>query len=160
MGYVDSSRPHKHWHGLDSVEWDEFSGQYPPEISSMYEKIETTPDDLLLWFHHVPYTQKLQPGKSVIQHFYDAHYAGAATAQTFPRNGSHREIKSTERDMIMSCTDLRIRLATRLYSVMPSVNTTIISLVYQTKLVVLVRRSIPGELKLRIWNWLDAYSMQ
>uniref|UniRef100_A0A093V7R5 Alpha-glucuronidase n=1 Tax=Talaromyces marneffei PM1 TaxID=1077442 RepID=A0A093V7R5_TALMA len=61
-----------------------YSGQYPPEISSMYENIETTPDDLLLWFHHVPYTQKLQSGKTVIQHFYDAHYTGAATAQTFP----------------------------------------------------------------------------
>lgn len=62
-----------------------FSGQYPPEIAAMYEEIETTPDDLLLWFHHVPYTQQLKSGKTVIQHFYDAHYAGAETAQTFPK---------------------------------------------------------------------------
>ncbi|EED24209.1 hypothetical protein TSTA_075820 [Talaromyces stipitatus ATCC 10500] len=27
---------------------------------------------------------KLQSGKTVIQHFYDAHYTGAAAAQTFP----------------------------------------------------------------------------
>lgn len=60
-----------------------FSGQYPPEIASMYENLETTPDNLLLWFHHVNYTQPLQSGKTVIQHFYDAHYDGAATAQTF-----------------------------------------------------------------------------
>ncbi|KAH8724972.1 glycoside hydrolase superfamily [Phaeosphaeriaceae sp. PMI808] len=59
------------------------AGQYPPEIAQKYEKIETTPDNLLLWFHHVPYTQRLKSGKSVIQHFYDAHYEGAATAQTF-----------------------------------------------------------------------------
>lgn len=72
--------------GMDRTVWNGtgFSGQYPPDISSMYENIETTPDDLLLWFHHVPYTQKLQSGKTVIQHFYDAHYTGAATAQTFP----------------------------------------------------------------------------
>lgn len=38
----------------------------------------------MLWFHHVPYTFKLHSGKSVIQHFYDAHYAGAETAATFP----------------------------------------------------------------------------
>ncbi|KAF2029694.1 alpha-glucuronidase [Setomelanomma holmii] len=59
------------------------AGQYPPEIAAMFEDIETTPDNLLLWFHHVPYTQKLKSGKTVIQHFYDAHYEGAAVAQEF-----------------------------------------------------------------------------
>jgi alpha-glucuronidase len=59
------------------------AGQYAPEIAQMYENIESTPDNLLLWFHHVPYTQRLKSGKTVIQHFYDAHYDGAATAQTF-----------------------------------------------------------------------------
>jgi alpha-glucuronidase len=60
-----------------------FSGQYPSEVAAMYEKIETTPDNLLLWFHHVDYTHRLHSGKTVIQHFYDAHYDGADTAQTF-----------------------------------------------------------------------------
>ncbi|KAI9148447.1 Alpha-glucuronidase A [Paramyrothecium foliicola] len=59
------------------------AGQYPPEVAAMYEEVETTPDNLLLWFHHVPYTQVLKSGKTVIQHFYDAHYEGSATAQTF-----------------------------------------------------------------------------
>ncbi|KAK4609428.1 putative alpha-glucuronidase A [Fulvia fulva] len=60
-----------------------FSGQYPPEVHAVYEDIDTTPDDLLLWFHHVGYDHKLKSGKTVIQHFYDAHYAGAETAQDF-----------------------------------------------------------------------------
>lgn len=60
------------------------AGQYPPEVARLFNNIETTPDDLLLWFHHVPYTQKLKSGKTVIQHFYDSHYTGAQTAQTFP----------------------------------------------------------------------------
>lgn len=59
------------------------AGQYPPEIANIYNNIENTPDNLLLWFHHVPYTYRLKSGKTVIQHFYDAHYEGAATAQTF-----------------------------------------------------------------------------
>ncbi|RBQ68221.1 hypothetical protein FVER14953_08824 [Fusarium verticillioides] len=59
------------------------AGQYPSEIAKRFESTETTPDDLMLWFHHVPYTFKLHSGKTVIQHFYDAHYKGAATAQTF-----------------------------------------------------------------------------
>jgi alpha-glucuronidase len=60
-----------------------FSGQYPTEIAAMYENFDTTPDNLLLWFHHVNYTHRLHSGKTVIQHFYDAHYSGAETAQTF-----------------------------------------------------------------------------
>jgi alpha-glucuronidase len=60
------------------------TSQYPPEVAAVFENIETTPDNLLLWFHHVPYTYRLHSGKTVIQHFYDAHYAGAETAQTFP----------------------------------------------------------------------------
>jgi alpha-glucuronidase len=60
-----------------------FSGQYPPEIAAMYEDPSTTPDNLLLWFHHVNYTHILHSGQTVIQHFYDAHYNGSAVAQTF-----------------------------------------------------------------------------
>ncbi|KAK3366767.1 glycoside hydrolase superfamily [Lasiosphaeria ovina] len=59
------------------------SGQYPPEVAAVFENLETTPDNFLLWFHHVNYTHRLHSGKTVIQHFYDAHYDGAATAQTF-----------------------------------------------------------------------------
>ncbi|KAI0414254.1 glycoside hydrolase superfamily [Xylaria grammica] len=73
--------------GMDRTVWNGtgFSGQYPSEVAARFESIETTPDDLLLWFHHVPYTHVLKSGKTVIQHFYDAHYAGAETAASFPK---------------------------------------------------------------------------
>ncbi|KAL1895864.1 hypothetical protein Sste5346_004961 [Sporothrix stenoceras] len=61
------------------------AGQYHPEVATVWEDISKTPDNLLLWFHHVPYTHVLKSGKTVIQHFYDAHYEGAATVQTFPQ---------------------------------------------------------------------------
>ncbi|EGU79249.1 alpha-glucuronidase [Fusarium oxysporum f. sp. conglutinans race 2 54008] len=60
-----------------------YAAQYPPQVAAQFERIETTPDDLLLWFHHVPYTHKLKSGKTIIQHIYDAHYEGSANAQTF-----------------------------------------------------------------------------
>jgi alpha-glucuronidase len=60
-----------------------YSGQYSPEIAQMYENLDSTPDELILWFHHVNYTHQLHSGTTVIQHFYDAHYGGAETAQTF-----------------------------------------------------------------------------
>jgi len=57
-----------------------FAGQYPPEIAKMYESLASTPDDLLLFFHHVPWTYKLHSGKTVIQYVYDIHYQGAQEA--------------------------------------------------------------------------------
>ncbi|KAJ4331399.1 hypothetical protein N0V87_009189 [Didymella glomerata] len=60
------------------------AGNYPPEIAEIYNDIDKTPDNLLLWFHHVPYTQRLKSSnETVIQHFYNAHYKGAASAQDF-----------------------------------------------------------------------------
>jgi alpha-glucuronidase len=60
-----------------------YIGQYPPEVASMYESLATCPDELLLFMHHVPYTHTLHSGKTVIQHIYDAHYDGAASAAQF-----------------------------------------------------------------------------
>ncbi len=57
-----------------------YIGQYPPEIAKLYESTATTPDNLLLFMHHVPYTYKLHDGKTVIQYFYDSHYQGAVEA--------------------------------------------------------------------------------
>jgi len=31
-----------------------YVGQYPPPLAKRYESLESTPDELLLFFHHVP----------------------------------------------------------------------------------------------------------
>jgi alpha-glucuronidase len=60
-----------------------FIGQYPPAVQELYESLPRCPDNLLLFFHHVPYTYILHSGKTVIQHIYDSHYAGADRARDF-----------------------------------------------------------------------------
>ena len=60
-----------------------FIGQYPPPVARRFESLESCPDDLLLFFHHVPYTHVLHSGETVIQHIYDAHYQGAKQAARF-----------------------------------------------------------------------------
>ncbi len=57
-----------------------YVGQYPPAVARVYESLESTPDNLLLFFHHVPYTYKLHSGETVIQYVYDIHYKGAEEA--------------------------------------------------------------------------------
>jgi alpha-glucuronidase len=58
-----------------------YIGQYPPEVQKLYESLSSCPDNLLLFFHHVPYTHILHSGKTVIQHIYDSHYDGAERAR-------------------------------------------------------------------------------
>ncbi|MDQ0229353.1 alpha-glucuronidase family glycosyl hydrolase [Metabacillus malikii] len=53
-----------------------YTGQYFRENADYYESLETCPDELLLFFHHVPYTYRLHSGKTVIQHIYDTHFEG------------------------------------------------------------------------------------
>jgi alpha-glucuronidase len=60
-----------------------YTAQYHPPQSDIYESLETCPDELLLFFHHVPYTHRLKSGKTVIQHIYDTHFEGARQAAGF-----------------------------------------------------------------------------
>ncbi len=62
-----------------------YAGQYPPLLAKIYESLDTTPDELLLFFHHVPYTYILHSGKTVVQHIYDSHYEGADRAANYVR---------------------------------------------------------------------------
>jgi alpha-glucuronidase len=60
-----------------------FTGQYAPVVSQIYESAANCPDDLLLFMHHAPYTQRLHSGKTVIQYIYDSHYDGEQAVERF-----------------------------------------------------------------------------
>lgn len=58
-----------------------YAQQYREPNASMYDKIETCPQELLLFFHYVPYTYSLNNGKTLIQHIYDTHFEGVEEAE-------------------------------------------------------------------------------
>jgi len=60
-----------------------YTSQYKEPNASMYEDLNKCPDELLLFFHHVPYTHVLKSGKTVIQHIYDTHFEGFDEAEKF-----------------------------------------------------------------------------
>jgi alpha-glucuronidase len=60
-----------------------YTAEYHPPVSDMYESLQTCPDELVLFFHHVPYDYVLHSGKTLIQHVYDTHYAGVEQVQEF-----------------------------------------------------------------------------
>lgn len=74
-----------HWGiGVDRTEAGTgYASLYPPRRASLYEHLETCPDELLLFFHHVPYQHVLKSGKTVIQHIYDTHFAGLEQVRAY-----------------------------------------------------------------------------
>ncbi len=58
-----------------------YAQQYYPENAEQYEDPHKCPEDLLLFFHHIPYTWKLSTGKTLIQHIYDSHFEGYQEAE-------------------------------------------------------------------------------
>ena len=71
-----------HGMGVDrTTEGTGYTAQYNEPNASMYEAMETCPEELLLFFHHVPYQYRLKSGKTLIQHIYDSHFEGAMRAQ-------------------------------------------------------------------------------
>ena len=77
-----------------------------------YESLATTPDNLLLFFHHVPYTYKLHSGKTVIQYIYDSHYQGAAEARGSATSGPRSKAKSIRSSTTTSARASSTRPAT------------------------------------------------
>ncbi|MFD0671284.1 alpha-glucuronidase family glycosyl hydrolase [Cohnella sp. GCM10027633] len=57
-----------------------YSAQYHSPNAAIYDDPGACPDELLLFFHHVPYSHRLKSGKTVIQHIYDTHFEGVEQA--------------------------------------------------------------------------------
>ena len=85
-----------------------FASQYPKPWSEVYEALDQCPDELLLFFHHVPYGHRLHSGESVVQHIYDTHFAGAEQAHAI------REHWKAVAGLDLVPPDLRERVAERL----------------------------------------------
>ena len=59
------------------------TAQYHPYVAAVYEDVNTCPENLLLFFHRLPYSYKLKSGKTLIQHIYDTHFEGVADVEGF-----------------------------------------------------------------------------
>ncbi|KAB8291931.1 alpha-glucuronidase [Bifidobacterium avesanii] len=57
--------------------------QYPSALRDLYADPARCPDELLLFFHWVPYGHVLHGGKTVVQHIYDTHFAGVERVREY-----------------------------------------------------------------------------
>ena len=53
-----------------------FTAQYHPFLNALYSDKSTCPEELLLFFHRLPYGYRLRSGKTLLQHIYDTHFEG------------------------------------------------------------------------------------
>ncbi len=53
-----------------------YARQYNSPNYEMYNNLESCPDELVLFFHHLPYNYILKSGSTVLQHIYDTHFEG------------------------------------------------------------------------------------
>lgn len=58
-----------------------YAGQYQNGNAQIYEHVDTCPENLLLFFHHMPYDFVLKSGRTILQFIYDTHFQGAEEVQ-------------------------------------------------------------------------------
>ncbi|MWG33458.1 alpha-glucuronidase family glycosyl hydrolase [Halomarina oriensis] len=58
-----------------------YAQQYPEALAERYDDPETCPEELLLFFHHLPWDHTLDDGRTVVQTLYDNCFAGVAAAR-------------------------------------------------------------------------------
>ena len=63
--------------GTDAV------GQYPEPYRSLYDNIETCPEEYLLWFHHVPWAYKMKSGSTLWQELCMKYNMGVAMVEVY-----------------------------------------------------------------------------
>lgn len=63
--------------GTDAV------GQYPEPYRSLYDNIETCPEEYLLWFHHVSWTYKMKSGSTLWQELCMKYNMGVAMVEVY-----------------------------------------------------------------------------
>lgn len=63
--------------GTDAV------GQYPEPYRSLYDNVETCPEEYLLWFHHVPWTYKMKSGSTLWQELCMKYNMGVAMVEVY-----------------------------------------------------------------------------
>lgn len=91
-----------HGIGVDrTLEGTGYVSQYNEPWRSIYADTEKCPEELLLFFHHIPYTYMLKTGKTLIQHIYDAHFEGVEEVEAMQK--AWQGLKGKVEDRAFDC---------------------------------------------------------
>lgn len=68
-------------------------GQYREPYASQYDKLETCPENLLLWFHHLPWDYKMKDGSTLWESLQYHYNQGVIMTETY-QNLWHNKMKA------------------------------------------------------------------
>lgn len=57
--------------------------QYPDSLRALYGNMDSCPENLLLWFHHVPWTHRMRSGRTLWEELCAAYSRGVATVDGY-----------------------------------------------------------------------------
>ena len=87
---IDWTPQYYHKAGPDGIGFDRTvatgsgaTAQYNEPLASLYESLETCPEELLLWFHHLPWDYRMHSGKTLWEELCAHYNAGVEAAQSY-----------------------------------------------------------------------------
>lgn len=87
---IDWTPQYYHKAGPDGIGFDRTvatgsgaTAQYNEPLASLYESLETCPDELLLWFHHLPWDYRMRSGKTLWEELCAHYNAGVEAAERY-----------------------------------------------------------------------------
>lgn len=103
----------------------DFVSQYHSPLREMYDDPATCPENLLLFFHRLPYDHIMQDGRTLLQTWYDSHFEGYEAAESLARawdglegkieEGAFRRVQERFREQLRSAKEWRDVINSWLY---------------------------------------------
>lgn len=89
--------------------------QYPPEIRAIFGSLDKIPDDMLLWFHHVPWDHTMNSGRTLWDELVYRYYRGVETVAMMQSKWDSLEgkIDSYRFNQVKALLEIQLRDATR-----------------------------------------------
>lgn len=88
-----------------------YTEQYPDPLRSLYASLDTCPDNLLLFFHRLPYDYRMRDGRTLIQRIYDDHFEGLERTQQMAQILATLELPEADRQEAMERMDRQLHNA-------------------------------------------------
>lgn len=99
---------------------------YPPPVVEQFGQRDTCPDELLLFFHRVPYSYRRPSGETVLQTIYDSYFTGVEEAKglraqwrslrAFVDERRYREVLERLDDQVAHATLWRDRMVSHFFA--------------------------------------------
>lgn len=88
-----------------------YAEQYPENWRNFYSNLQTCPDNMLLFFHRLPYGFRMRDERTLIQRIYDDHFEGAEEAERMQETLKTLPLPEMDREEALARMEKQVRNA-------------------------------------------------